>query len=304
MRVIVTGASSFIGAASVRRLEELGHEVTAFRHSFDEEPDRLPGHADVWLHFAWAGRGSEGRKDPVIQEQNVGMTLRAAEKAAMLGCGRFVFAGSQAEYGHAQDGSLKREDGECRPVSEYGRAKLRVLEMLSGRGPAPAGTDSGEGTFFEKGVSYIHMRLFSVYGPGDHEGSLVNTLIRGFGAGDTVSLGACTQAWNYLYIDDAAAAIALLCEAGEAGVYNIGGSDTRPLRWFVGEIRRMMGGRGAAAYGTRKDNAEGAADLSPDLDRIQSLGFRQEISFEEGIRRTAGALQSAAGALPRECRDS
>ena len=275
MKIIITGSTSFLGRAAAEIFAEKGWEAVLLRHSFEEEAERLPVHADVWLHFAWAGVGSAGRSDPAIQHFNIAMAQRAAQKASELGCVRFLFAGSQAEYGHAQDGSPKREEGPAEPVSEYGRAKLEVCRLL---------TDF----FRQRGTDYIHMRLFSVYGPGDHETSLVTSLVKGFSEGREMQLGNCSQAWNYLYIDDAAKAIALLCEKGGPGIWNVGGTDTRPLREYVEEIRRITGGTGIAAFGTRADNAEGPADLSPDISRLEALGFRQQVSFEEGIRRMAG----------------
>ncbi len=273
MRIIITGATSFIGRAAAACLESHGHTVVRLRHSFNEEPESLPDSAEVWLHFAWAGSGSSDRADEVIQRFNVDMTLKAVRKADELGCKSFVFAGSQAEYGHQQDGSLKEEYGPTYPVSEYGKGK-EIVRKLAERYIAESGTS----------MQYVHMRIFSVYGPGDHGYSLVNSLMAGFKRGETIELGNCTQLWNYLYINDAAEAIALLCENASAGIYNVGGDDIRTLKAYVEELHELMGGRGCAAFGRRADNAEGPADLSPDISRIRELGFVQKVSFAEGIR--------------------
>ena len=60
MRAVVTGAGSFLGGHTVKALKEKGLEVTELRHSFEEEPEKLPAAIDIWIHFAWAGRGPEG----------------------------------------------------------------------------------------------------------------------------------------------------------------------------------------------------------------------------------------------------
>ena len=286
MHIIVTGASSFLGRAACHKLKEHGHEVTAFRHSFNEEPPELvPSAADVWLHFAWAGVGSEGRSDPMVQQYNLDMSLDAVAKAAETGCRKFIFAGSQAEYGHAQDGSLKSEDGPAEPVSEYGRAKLmfgKFAENMIER------INSSEECL--RPMRYVHLRLFSVYGPGDHEGSLVSSLIRKLKAGETAELGNCGQQWNYLYIDDAAEAIALMCEKFTGGIYNIGGTDTRPLRSYVEELASILEEdegkelKSLLRFGMRPDNAEGPADLSPDITKLKLMGFEPKVSFADGIR--------------------
>ena len=56
----------------------------------------------------------------------------------------------------------------------------------------------------ELGVDYIHTRIFSVYGPGDHPWSLIETCIRTFLANGNMEMGPCTQQWNFLYVQEAA----------------------------------------------------------------------------------------------------
>ncbi len=56
-----------------------------------------------------------------------------------------------------------------------------------------------------------------------------------------MKLGECTQNWNFLYIDDAAAALVSLLTEAPAGVYNIGSSDTRPLRSYIEEMYALCG---------------------------------------------------------------
>ena len=293
MKVIVTGASSFLGRAAAEKLREHGHTVTAFRHSFNEAPpEEVPAAADVWLHFAWAGAGSAGRSDPDIQKYNLDMSLDAVSRAIEAGCRKFIFAGSQAEYGHAQDGCPKKEDGPVAPVSEYGAAKELFSHMAEAMIDAYNRSEQ-----CMRPMRYVHMRLFSVYGPGDHETALVPSLLRKLRAGEAVELGPCTQQWNYLYIDDAADAITLLCEKFTGGIYNIGSSDTRPLYSYVNELAEAVAAhealRGGTAddlktllhFGARPDNAEGPADLSPDITKLRLTGFEPKVSFADGIRR-------------------
>lgn len=130
------------------------------------------------------------------------------------------------------------------------------------------------------------MRIFSVYGYGDHPMTLVNTLVKACIAGEDFSLGPCTQIWNFLEARDAGAAIAALCLAPELkrNVYDIAGEENRPLRDYVLEIKRICGGAGKLNFGARADNAEGAVDLNPDISGLRELGFKEKYSFEEGIR--------------------
>lgn len=301
MRIVVTGATSFIGRAVVEELLEKRHQVFAAVRpdsagrgeleamqretggqltvlpvdlsacgTLDRHP-ALEGRADLWLHLGWEGSGSANRTNPEIQARNIGYALEALGAAARLGCTRFLFSGSQAEYGIA-DG-LMREDSPCHPVSEYGKDKLEVCRRAGERAA-------------ELGITYLHARIFSVYGPGDHPWSLVSSCVDTFLKGGHMEFGACTQLWNYLYIKDAVRAITgLLLAKSPSGVYNVAGNDTRPLREFIGEIHRLCGGRGTFEYGKRPPNAEGMVSLNPDTGKLyRTANFQPRISFEEGIR--------------------
>ena len=139
----------------------------------------------------------------------------------------------------------------------------------------------------ELGVAYLHTRIFSVYGPGDHPWSLVETCLDKFLARESMELGPCTQIWNFLYVEDAARALVqLLLGKGPAGVYNVAGEDTRPLRSYIEEIYELCGRKGSYVYGTRPPNAEGTVSLRPDITRLKEAAhFCPQVSFHEGIGR-------------------
>lgn len=297
MQIILTGASSFLGRAAAAELLHRGHSLCLLRHSFEEEEEKLPARADTWIHFAWAGVGSAGRQDETVQAYNIEMSMAALKKAAELGCTRFLFAGSQAEYGRAcrkdapsRAAELQSEDCICAPVSAYGRAKLafaeKAREWLDAEEERPAQASAA-------GLKLVHMRVFSVYGPGDHAQSLVSSCLRAFCANEPMAFGACAQDWNYLYIDDAARAAALLTEtedtalfaAAPDGILNVAGSETYPLRQHIEEMHALCHSTSLMQFGARGDNAEGAVSLRPDTERLGALGFTQEVRFAEGIRR-------------------
>lgn len=304
MRIVVTGATSFIGLAVAKELLAMGHDVFAvvrcgspgrgkleavgaacaegsgslclLEGSLDKI-DRIAGNpqlsrgADAWLHLGWEGPGSANRQNPEIQARNIGYAMDALRTASDLGCGRFLFSGSQAEYGICD--SVMLEDGECHPVSEYGKDKLKVCLMAT--------EEAGR-----LGITYFHARIFSVYGPGDHPWSLISTCMDTFLKGGHMEMGPCTQMWNFLYVTDAARALAgLLLAKAPGGVYNVAGEDTRPLKSYIEELHRLCGGKGTYEYGKRPPNAEGVVSLMPGTGKLRSAcGFRQGVSFEHGIR--------------------
>lgn len=317
MNIAVTGATSFIGAPMTHKLAEIGHDVYAVVrpgsknlarlkkdaaggdeagcsepgrmseriHVIErklEEADRLDRVIEVpcqaFFHFGWDGAGSENRMNREVQQKNVADSLKALEGARRLGCRTFLFSGSQAEYGIHQ--TAMTEDTPLNPVSEYGKAKVdfcrRAMELTDGW--------RRDGLEF----NYIHTRIFSIYGPGDHPWSLVESCLRTFPEGGYLSLGECTQMWNFLYRDDLLDALVSLMESGAAGVFNVAGEsgETRPLREYVRAMYEACGFHGSYSYGRRPQNAEGPANLIPDVEKlVNTTGWRQKTSFEEGIRR-------------------
>lgn len=291
MRAVVTGARSFLGLHTVEDLKKRGMEVCCLRHSFEEEPEALPKSADVWVHFAWAGRGPEGRADKGIQAYNMEMSMAALKKARELSVKAFIFAGSQAEYGPQRTVPIK-EDSVCRPVSEYGKAKKTFGDMASAWTSSLTEEDDEASP-----MRFIHLRIFSVYGPEDREDSLISSAISCFAKDQPMKLSACTQLWNYIYVEDAAAAIghiaiqeaerdpeqALRDGLPPSEIINIAGRDTRPLSSYVEELHALLGSSSELRFGSRASNLEGPSDLAPDISKLEARGFQESYSFSQGI---------------------
>ncbi|MFT4107817.1 MAG: NAD(P)-dependent oxidoreductase [Lacrimispora sp.] len=307
MNVVVTGATSFLGRGLVDRLLKDGCQVFAVVRPGSENLSKLDVNGQglvlierqlqdlqdldhvigepcgAFYHLGWDGSGSANRMKADVQQKNAEDSLKALEGARRLGCKRFLFSGSQAEYGiHREPLS---EETACKPVSEYGKAKLEFLKR------AMEQTESWR----KAGISdmeYIHSRIFSVYGPGDHPWSLVESCLSAFGKGEYISLGECTQMWNFLYVDDCIQALMRLMNQEKesvSGIYNVAGpeSENRPLREYIRMMYEAMGFHGSYSYGRRKPNAEGPANLIPDIRKLQeATGWRPEVSFPEGIKRT------------------
>ncbi len=370
MRIIISGVSSFLGIQSARYLLSRGHEVTGLvRKSsknleklncldglsglqlqyldFDRlpEPGMIPAFPearyDVFLHYSWDGVGSLGRADSALQERNIENAKKAYLLAEALHCRKFLFAGSQAEYGNG-------DQKEPKPVSPYGKAKLAfslwaekrsreksqrqeegiLRESLPARrypGEATGGQRTeekqAEEAAGEKSIAmqFLHLRIFSVYGEGEHENNLLRSLLLHIREGAELTLSPCTQDWNYMEVRDYVRALGLLIEREEAGSGDYDIASVRkqgvPLHSPAGDSAEEAG-RGSAHpslrayveeaaeifrahfhqtkklsellhFGVRSSNVEGDADLHPDSSRLEALGYRDVISFSEGIKAMA-----------------
>ena len=147
-------------------------------------------HFDAVLHFAWDGVGSLGRSDMATQEKNLRMSKAFFSWAKEHGVRRFFFAGSQAEMG-------KGSREEPLPASPYGEKKLAFSEYgLKNHGE----------------MEFIDLRIYSIYGKGDHERSLVKTLVRNTLRGMETELGSGNKIWNFMAEEDFGRALAFLTD--------------------------------------------------------------------------------------------
>lgn len=294
MDYVVTGATSFLGSHVVEQLCRQGARVYAVIRPESPSRDRFRGMKNVvtvlagmgepeqwvpkigsaahFIHFGWDGPGNQGRANASLQQKNIADTLRCLEGAAALGCGTFLFAGSQAEYG-PQTGIIT-EDTQCEPVLPYGKAKLEVFRRAA---PLAAANK----------ITWYQARIFSVYGPGDHPWTLVSSCVKGFSAGEDIKLSHCTQRWNFMYAPDAARALAALSVSGApGGAYNIASRDTRQLLSFVEEIRQVCGNRGSFTLG-EYDAKEPIVSLQPDISKLEAAIGRMSLTdFHTGIEQT------------------
>lgn len=290
-------------AEAIRKPEDSFSREAAFSRGDYAIESLLPKDLDAIIHFAWDGVGSKGRENPEIQEQNLLMSKGFYQWGLQRGVKYFLFAGSQAEYGRGT-----RENPQ--PVSAYGKAKLSFsLYGLSGgkgeegysfqkqeRKPLNFTEKIKQGKEQEPQMDFLDLRIFSVYGIGDHESTLVQTLVQAVLAGQSMDLSPCSQMWNFMEARDLARAIAFLLEGGfGSGTYDLCGKESRPLKDYVLEIEALgkaflekKEGKKAWStsllrFGERASNAEGPVDLKPSVKDLYDRGFQEKISFSQGI---------------------
>ena len=287
-------------AEGIRKQEDSFSREAAFSRNGFALASLVPKDLDAIIHFAWDGVGSKGRENPEIQEQNLLMSKGFYQWGLQNGVKYFLFAGSQAEYGRGT-----RENPE--PVSAYGKAKLsfsryglsggRVVEDSAFPKQCFRSFDDKEEAEQENPMKFLDLRIFSVYGVGDHETTLVHTLVQAVLAGQSMDLSPCSQMWNFMEVRDLARAIAFLLEGGfGSGTYDLCSQDSRPLKDYVLEIeslgkvflekkegKTLSTSSSLLRFGERASNAEGPVDLKPSIKDLYDRGFLEKISFQQGI---------------------
>lgn len=287
MRAIVTGATGFIGTALCRELIENNYEVTAVIRPETKRKDKVPsgvnvvelpldrineleGSYDLFYHLAWNGSSGNDRNDFDMQYSNIKYTADAIRVAKRLGCKKFIGAGSQAEYGVVH-GEAKEDETICKPFMMYGAAKLAAYHM-------------GKIVAEQEEISFVWPRIYSVYGPGENEGTLISYLVKTLQEGKVPELSPCENMWNFMYIDDCTRALRILGENKNTdGIYNVASSDTRLLKEFVIETKNIINENLGLNFGAKKANENLTFWLEPNCTRLINLGYEDKVSFSKGI---------------------
>lgn len=290
-KVLITGASSFIGMQLARKMEDRGWQVIAVIRDkrrivdFSRKTQTLVlsltdyvylgdfvGPCDCFVHLAWNGTRGTSRLDAALQQANLEHSIRGVQSMLKAGCKRIVTAGSQAEYGpHAECIS---EGSSCCPNTEYGKAKLKFYE-------------EAYHLCQSHNVVCIEPRFFSLYGPEDYKDTMIISTLQKLLKNEECPLTQGIQMWDYLHVDDACDALAALCmgEHIPGGVYNFGSGDVRPLKDYILEMDQICGGNGKLRFGAVPYPKTGMVSLWPDVSKLKTtLGWEPRISFEEGIR--------------------
>ena len=324
MRILISGITSFLGINTGKALLKKGHEVYGIIRPNSKNKERLKGekgiqllslnmesfllwekehgreeesnitrdshaiakgislpslaelHFDVVLHFAWDGVGSLGRSDIATQEKNLAMSKAFFSWAKAHGVKRFSFAGSQAERGRGT-----RE--EPLPASPYGEKKLAFSEYgLKNHGD----------------MEFIDLRIYSIYGKGDHERSLVKALVRNTLKGRETELGLGNKIWNFMAEEDFARALAFLVELDfqKRGAFTIDicSRESRLLSDYIKEIEQIgfsflkkkgieHSEESLLRFGLRPPNVEGDYDFTAHTKELSAQGFEERVSFSSGI---------------------
>ncbi|MDB4035274.1 NAD(P)-dependent oxidoreductase [Pseudomonadales bacterium] len=243
-RVLLTGASGFIGRNTIAPLIAQGYEVHAVSSKKNDATQGVHWHCvdlletrdtehlmgDVrpthLLHFAWYaehGRFWYSSENYRWLEASIAL-LRHFDQA---GGHRVVMAGTCAEYDWSY-GYLTEAVTPCRPATPYGICKNALQELLR------AYSD-------EQKLSSAWGRIFLSYGPGEDSRRLIPSLVDVFQGNRPPFEINATALRDFLHVDDVAAGFVNLLQADATGEYNICSGQPVQLAVVVNQIARLYG---------------------------------------------------------------
>lgn len=213
------------------------------------------------------------------------------EIAAALGRARdlnwdrqaFVHAGSALEYGTT--GGHLDEEGPATPTTLYGGTKLAGTTAVVTRARAA-------------GLRALVARLFTVYGPGEHDGRLLPSLLDAARNQRELPLSEGLQRRDFTWVGDVAEGLVRLAltpasRAAEASVVNLATGKLASVREFALTAARVLAlPAEKLCFGALPTRPEEMAHGEVSIRRLEELaaGWKPRTGIEEGVGRTRAFL--------------
>lgn len=289
-RILLTGASGWIGNKCIAPLLNRGFEIHAVRYHRPAENSGVTWHqCDLLnaddrreliaavepthlLHFAWyVGPGYR------TSDENQRWLAASTDLFGLFFAGggkRLVGAGSCFEYDLSNDTCFENEPANL-PSTLYSRSKL-WLSFAAHRLAAACN------------ASYAWGRIFFAFGPNETPDRLVPQVVNGLLRNERIDCISGEQLRDFLYVDDVADAFAALMDSACVGPINVAGGNVLAIRDLIGKITDRIPSRGKIVFGARPASGDAAAPkFIAAISRLRDeVGWRPSVSIDEGIARS------------------
>jgi len=289
-KVLLTGASGFIGRQTIPFLLKNGYEVHAVfypeKTGLDDEhnlfwhrcnllnPDEqkellLKIKPDNLMHFSWYTTPDK-YWNSFENLRWVGASLELVINFVENGGRRAIFAGSCAEYDWNYE-YCSEESTPLNPATVYGTCKKSLYELLKSYAK-------------QSGLSFAWGRVFFLYGPYEHPARLVSSAIISLLKNKPFACSHCNQLRDFLFVQDVAEAFVSLLESKLEGAVNIGSGKPVALKAIVDSLAKQLGRPELIEFGKVTVSTNEPVLLAADIKRItKELGWKPKYGLQKGL---------------------
>ncbi|MGB2717011.1 MAG: NAD(P)-dependent oxidoreductase [Vicinamibacterales bacterium] len=290
-RVLLTGASGFIGHHCLSPLLSRGYEVHAVStrngHSSAEGvtwhranllqagaakaliSEVAPTHL---LHLAWYVEPGK----LISSSENfewVRSSLELSRAFAEGGGQRFVASGTGYEYDWKY-GYCTEELTPAVPNTVYGACKHAVHLLV-------------QSVAEQAKLSAAWGRVFFLYGPCEHPDRLVSSVIRSLLKGEPARCSHGRQIRDYMHVQDVATGLVALLDSQVQGTVNVSSGQATTLRDIVQTVGSLLGRSELIQLGALPARANDAALVVGENSRLlNEVGWTQQFDLDRGLRET------------------
>ena len=296
-KVLITGAAGFVGSAVAK--ECLNNGLIVYAIDIVEDPSfRLPlenknliymqkdltkynelkselngKNIDTFFHFAWKGSAGPLREDYFCQIDNALLTVDLMKFAKLLGCSKFVVAGTIMEF--ETNEAIYSQGTRPHMSYIYGVGKALAHQLCK-----PIANNIG--------IDLVWGYITNTFGVGESSPRLINSTIRKCINHEELNFTSGTQNYDFIYIEDVARAFYLLGEKGKANKgYMIGSGNARPLKEFLEILVKTCDKYAIPNFGNVPFTGVNQSLETYSIKEFeQDCDFKPHISFEDGVKKT------------------
>lgn len=221
------------------------------------------------IHMAWEGIPDYGIEKSI---KNLDLGLQLYQFLAEIGCKTILTTGSCWEYG-GQNGKLS-EETPIKPFNAFTAAK-NSLNLL--------GREIAE----KHNISFIWVRLFYVYGPGQKETSLISYLINCIKEGKKPEIRNPNAENDFIFVEDVADAILRLLKYEGIDTFNIGSGQLTSVQTIINILFDIFKSKKEFNLADQTQTDTLSASFA-DISKIkQEINWHPKIKIENGLKMTA-----------------
>lgn len=286
MKVLLTGATGFIGKAFLSLLSRYGIPVVVLgRHSPEPSPDvsfipcDLLNDVDLkekviqakcshLVHLAWNVEHGEFWHAADNLDW-VAATCRLTKLFRQAGGVAAIFAGSCAEYGRSDQILLEHLDY-GNPQTLYGVAKDSVRRLVMSFGE-------------QHQLRCSWARIFLPYGPCEGPRRIVPSVLTVLSGKRTPFATELDSKRDFIHVRDVAEALWVLAQAGEHDVYNLSSGQATSISELIQQMAALLSADASAFLALGKSDTPAFPVLVGDNSKLLKLGWRPELSLSAGL---------------------